>query len=117
METIPVSAWVAQDLVEELRRIQQRRPHAPSLKSVAAACAAAGIEALEGEDSRALPQGASPGTPRCSLSVRLPKGLHRRLLAITKRTPDAATPSAALHLVLWIGVSRLLGESEAGQAA
>jgi len=117
METTPVSAWVAQDLVEELRRLQQQRPHAPALKAVAAACAAEGIEALESNDSSALSRGATRGSPRCSISVRLPKQLHRRLLAITRRIPDATTPSAALHLALWVGVVRLLGEMKAGEAA
>lgn len=120
METTPVSAWIAQDLLEELRRLQQRRPHAPPLKAVAAACAAEGIAALEGNDQSALPLGATPGSPRCSISVRLPNQLHRRLLTITKQIPDATTPSAALHLALWVGVAKLLEdlvEQEAGQAA
>lgn len=112
MESTTVSSWVARDLVEELRRLQQLRPHAPTLQSVAAACAAEGIEALENDDKCLLPRGATPGSPRCSISVKLAPQLHQRLLGITKQIPDAITPSAALHLALWVGVSRLVEDAE-----
>ena len=113
----PVSSWVAQELVEELRRLQQTRPHAPSLKAVAAACAAEGITILENNNPSLLPRGATPGSPRCSISVRLPTQVHQRLLGLTQRIPDATTPSAALHLALWVGVSRLMEKVEEATAA
>jgi len=62
--------------------------------------------------------GATPGGKRQTLAFRVPLSLQERLLQICEELPEASTPSAALHLVLWLGINRILdGADREGVAA
>jgi hypothetical protein len=117
MRSEMVSTWVDTSLIGRLHDLRRTRPHCPTLTGVAALAIQEGLETLAAGTPAQLKLGAAAGGHRRAFTFRLPVRLYRRVLAASQEMPDAANPSAALHLVLWLGLNRLLESAEAGRAA
>lgn len=116
METTRVSAWVDITVIDHLHKLRREQPHIPTLRMMATRVVLEGLESL-GNDGREGPFriGATPGGQRQSLTFRLPTSLHSRVLQVCEDVSEAGTPSAALHLLLWLGLNRL--QQKDGDAA
>jgi len=117
METERVSSWVDTHLIEHLHRLRENQPHAPTLRMVATLVVQEGLEEL-GEGRRHKTElKAIPGSKRQSFAFRVPSNLRKRLLRVSEQLPEASTPSAALHLILWLGINRINNSREGKGAA
>lgn len=114
-----VATWVDPNLVDWLRVIGERQPHAPSLTLVAARAIQAALETIAQGQTVTVKCRARPGGPRRTFSFNLAPSLCRRVEALRGDLPDAGSMSSTLNMLLWIGVNDLLGEEEveSGQAA
>ena len=105
-----VSAWVDQRLIRKLQDLRYRLPHTPTTIMVAAAAVECGLDSLGVGLSGHVKAHPEPAGPRRALTLRLSRELYARVLELSRTTPVASTPSAALHFLLWVGVEHLLHE-------
>lgn len=113
METTRASAWVDASLIDHLHQLREEHPHLPPLRMVATQVVHEGLRALDEGLHGRTKLGATRGGRRQSLTFSLPTPLHEKVVQVCEQRPEAGTPSAALHLVLWLGINRIL--ENAGQ--
>lgn len=109
MDTEKVSSWVDVELLERLEQIRLGLDHRPTTQMIARLAVHEGCEAISSGRPMHVRQ-EQPGDKvnhRRPFTVNLPPTLFRRVHALSRKNLEASSPSAALRLLLWLGVASL----------
>lgn len=116
LEPGKIVSWVDVRIYDRLQELKLRMPHTPTLTMVATTAVQAGLDALGNDIAGLILDQPEQAGPRRAFTLRLPRHLYERVLQLSQTMPAASTPSAALHLLLWVGVGKLLGKRSEEQS-
>ncbi len=111
-------SWVTIELLEHIKRVTRKFPHAPRMNSICESYINTGIERLEEcedhgamwEYMQSLELRADPESKHRALTLTVSEQTKERLETIIPKLPLLETTSSAVSLFLWIGMNVITGK-------